>query len=243
MKLVFLSPHLDDAAYSCGGLIHTRLTHGDSAEVWTVCTADPPTGGLSPFAHMLHSRWGESQNPMSVRRLEDQTALEILGCTWRHLGFRDCIYRDHPLQQGPLIQTAADLFLPDPPIEEPLIAQVAETIRSYASSDSVLVAPLGVGHHIDHHNTRLAAESLGRPLLYYADFPYAAKDPQQISDSLPDGATEITHPISQEGRQAWQNAIAAYTSQLSSFWSSIDQMKLAVELYAQQPFALSLWQK
>ncbi len=242
MKLIFLSPHLDDAIFSCGALINSRLNHGDEVEVWTVCTADPPAGPLSPFAQMLHARWGENQNPIAVRRQEDQTALHSLNCSWRHLGFLDCIYREHPLGGRPLIQKDEDLFPANPSPEIDLIEKMAHAFRAHDSADNIVVAPLGVGRHIDHLNTRMAAESLRRPLWYYADFPYAAKDPQQLYETIPAGAQQIQQTINEEDKLAWQEGIASYASQLSSFWSSIDQMKLAVELYSRQPFALTLWQ-
>ena len=242
MKLIFLSPHLDDAVYSCGGLIHSRLKHGDTVEVWTVCTADPPGTTLSPFAQLLHARWGENHNPIAVRRQEDQTALKSLNCPWRHLGFLDCIYREHPFDHQPLIRKDEDLFPVNPPPESGLIERIAEAFRVHHSSEGILVAPLGVGRHIDHLNTRLAAESFNCPLWYYADFPYAARNPQQLKGTIPVGAREIQHTLDDEDRLAWQEGIASYRSQLSSFWSSIDQMKLAVELYSRQPFALTLWQ-
>ena len=233
---------MDAAVYACGALIHARLKQGDAVEVWTVCTADPPETQLSPFAQELHNRWGETQNPVALRRQEDQTALQSLNCSLKHLAFPDCIYRMHPYEHRPLIQKAEDLFSFTAPPEKQLIETIADAFRAHGTSDCMLVSPLGVGGHIDHLNTRLAAESLERPLWYYADFPYAAKDPQQLIDTLPAGAKEMPYAITNDDKLAWQEGIASYGSQLSSFWTSIDQMKLAVELYARQPYALTLWQ-
>ena len=42
--------------------------------------------------------------------------------------------------------------------------------------ERVLVATLGAGGHVDHRLVRLAAEAVhGAGLLYYEDYPYAAK--------------------------------------------------------------------
>jgi LmbE family N-acetylglucosaminyl deacetylase len=106
-----------------------------------------------------------------------------------------------------------------------------------------LIVPLAVGRHIDHRNTRLAAEYLGLPLHYYADFPYAAMDPAQVNTSVPEDATPIPFDISDQALEAWQDAIACYSSQISSFWSSLEEMRSAVAEYASQPLARTLWKK
>ena len=57
MHWIFLSPHYDDAALSCGGIIWEAVRRGAQVSIWTVCAATPPTGQLSPFAEELHARW------------------------------------------------------------------------------------------------------------------------------------------------------------------------------------------
>ncbi|MBA4379671.1 MAG: PIG-L family deacetylase, partial [Anaerolinea sp.] len=58
MRWIYISPHLDDAVLSCGGLIWEQSHAGTQVEIWTVCTGDPPEGPLSPFAEVLHAEWG-----------------------------------------------------------------------------------------------------------------------------------------------------------------------------------------
>ena len=53
---VYLSPHLDDAVLSCGGMIHRQAQAGERVVVVTVCAGDPPPGPLSDFARSLHER-------------------------------------------------------------------------------------------------------------------------------------------------------------------------------------------
>ena len=33
---IYLSPHLDDAVYSCGGMLWEQVQRGVQAEVWTI---------------------------------------------------------------------------------------------------------------------------------------------------------------------------------------------------------------
>jgi len=42
---------------------------------------------------------------------------------------------------------------------------------------------------------------------------------------------------------AWQAGVAAYTSQISSFWPGLEEMRCAIESYARTPPGHSLWKK
>lgn len=240
-KTIYLSPHLDDAIYSCGGIIWEQLQEGTLVEVWSIFTADPPINTISPFAESLHQRWGEQQNPMLVRREEDINALDLLGCKWRHLNYPDCIYRRDSSTGEPIIKTVDDLFALNYRVEQDLVQAVVADLMKYLYKGSKLVVPLSVGDHIDHRVTRLAAEKLGVPLTYYPDFPYAANDPDQIATCLPGPSRPLFHRISDDGLNAWQNGIASYRSQMSSFWESIDAMRSALQEYSTNPVSCTFW--
>jgi hypothetical protein len=104
-----------------------------------------------------------------------------------------------------------------------------------------LVTPLGVGGHIDHRITRLAAEALHRPLHYYADFPYAGGHPDEVKVKLKAGMLARYYPPSEAGLRSWQKATAAYVSQISTFWPSMDAMKSALLEYSQSELGNTLW--
>src|SRR3972149_1310758 len=90
---VYLSPHLDDAVFSCGGLIARQSSGGDDVQVVTIFAGDPPVGELPPFAYELHRRWGGEGSPMGLRRAEDHVACGRLGASVVHLPIPDAIYR------------------------------------------------------------------------------------------------------------------------------------------------------
>ena len=57
---IYLSPHLDDVALSCGGQIH-QLTHrpgGQEVLIVTLMAGVPPPGPVSAFAREQHVAWG-----------------------------------------------------------------------------------------------------------------------------------------------------------------------------------------
>jgi len=247
MTKIYLSPHLDDAVFSCGGIIFQETSKGESVEVWTYATADPLMNELTPFARLLHERWGNPAHPVRERREEDIKALSTLRCGWKHLGFLDCIYRRDELTNEPLIHMDDDLFLPLVGREKNQIDRMTLVTQSLLAhqlpGETKIYSPLAIGGHIDHQITRAVAERLGMPLHYYADFPYSAKNPTAIETSLPGGVEAVREEISARGLAAWQEAIACYQSQISSFWHSSDEMKQAVENYATYPVARTRWRK
>ena len=75
MHWIYLSPHLDDAVLSCGGLIWEQVQLGERVEIWTIFAGDPPAEMLTPFAEELHTRWGCGLNAVEIRRLPKRKLL------------------------------------------------------------------------------------------------------------------------------------------------------------------------
>ena len=236
MTTIFLSPHFDDAAYSCGGLIWELIRQGEAVEVWTVCSGKPPDRPLTPFAELLHARWETTgAEVIAIRRGEDEAACRRLGAGRRYFDVPDCIYRWLPGDQ-PLVNQEEDLWQPVHPGEAGLIASISGRVKEMLPSGSTLVCPMGIGKHVDHRITRLAAETAvggGKEscLGYYADLPYVLRLNGQNLPVEP-GWEEKLFPLSIGGLDAWQDAVAAYASQLSSFWSGEDEMREQMAAYA-----------
>src|SRR5512138_2201689 len=90
MRWIYLSPHLDDAVLSAGGLIYDQTQAGIPVEIWTfMCGNRPKEYGDSPFAQKLHAEWGFSSAEETVRerRLEDRNAAAVVGATVTHFDF------------------------------------------------------------------------------------------------------------------------------------------------------------
>jgi hypothetical protein len=104
-----------------------------------------------------------------------------------------------------------------------------------------LVSPLAVGGHIDHRLVQAAAASLELPLWYYADYPYSARHGFDPTLWLGKGRPVYSRPLSLQAVSAWQNAVAAYTSQISSFWPGLAEMRAAIAAYAGLKPGHSLW--
>jgi LmbE family N-acetylglucosaminyl deacetylase len=229
MDWIYLSPHLDDVALSVGGLLWEQSQAGERVSIWTICAGDPPSGDLSPFAESLHKRWKTGARSMSVRRAEDIRSCKRLGANYVHFDIPDCIYRRSPINGEHLYTNEDSLWIPVHADEEILITQLAEWIKSILPTDARVVCPMTLGDHVDHRLTRSAAERLKLPLWFYADYPYLLeKENLKVLDQFKSRVI----PISSEGLLAWQEAVTAHQSQISTFWSSSHEMRRAIKEYA-----------
>ncbi len=241
MNWIYLSPHLDDAVLSCGGLIWEQVQSGEPVEVWTLCAGYPPPTPLTPVAEALHTRWQTSaSDAVSTRRAEDEAACRRVSAAWRHFDLPDCVYRRLPDGEA-VVTTDQGMFAPIHPGEAYLVDWVYDQLRSSQPAGAQLVAPMTVGGHMDHRIVRSAAERLGGDLLYYADFPYAAQHPQELADVSAAFVPGYSLPVSQAGLRAWQDGVAAYQSQISTFWASRSQVDAAVEHYCRGGTGNTLW--
>ncbi len=242
---IYLSPHFDDAVLSCGGLIWQQAQSGQRVEIWTVCAGEIPPGPLTPFAGELHARWGTGVGSVARRGLEDEAACAAVGAAWRRFTLPDCIYRRLPGSGEPLVNGEDDLWRPIHPGE----AYLVEEIRGWIAGELVvaaagrggrarrthLVSPLTVGGHVDHRLVRAAAEALGAPLWYYADYPYSGKEAFEPRRWLGGDCRAYSRRLSPAALAAWQAGVAAYASQASSFWKDTEEMRRAIRAYARRP--------
>jgi LmbE family N-acetylglucosaminyl deacetylase len=243
MQWIYLSPHFDDVALSCGGLVWEQVRSGDTVSIWTVCAGSAPDGGLSPFAKELHLCWRTNQDATAQRRLEDLHSCQRLGTTSQYFTIPDCIYRLNP-------HTDEFLYISEESLNGSLqradtenISLLREEIKSRIPQDVTLVCPLGLGNHVDHQLTRLAAEGLDRTGWYYADYPYVLRCNEKLEQLEQEGWISQTFPISQEGLVAWQDSIADHASQISTFWKDELEMRVALSDYLEQNQGIRLWRK
>jgi len=248
MPWIYLSPHLDDAALSCGGLIWEQTLAGDEVSIWTICAGNPPEGPLSPFAQSLHERWKTDRYAIANRQREDILACTHLGSRHRHLWVPDCIYRRSESNRASgapiryLYPSEESLFGSLDPDEGELIQEIKGFLTRNLPAEAKIVCPLSLGGHVDHHLVRTAAEMLGRDLWYYADFPYSIRrEPEKVELLQAEGWQPVNHPISINGLAAWQSAVAAYKSQISTFWTNIEEMKADIHDSLEKSGGISLW--
>jgi len=242
MEWIYLSPHPDDIALSCGGLVRRQAQQGDAVSIWTICTGDPPGGAISPFAGQLHARWGVDRRAMAARRKEDRLSCASLGAAHKHFSVPDCIYRRSPVSGKHLYDSETTIFSAVHLDETQLLADLSALIEKHLPPQAQLVCPLALGGHVDHRLTRAAAEVLGNSLWYYADYPYVLRNAEDIPRLLPPGWERQVFELSEADLQAWVRSVAAHQSQISTFWDDLGALRSMLQAYIDQNGGASLWQ-
>jgi LmbE family N-acetylglucosaminyl deacetylase len=239
LRWIYLSPHFDDAVLSCGGLIFEQARQGIPVEIWTIFAGNPPPGPLSAFAQATHFLWGTSDGAETValRKLEDQEAASLVGAKLLHFDLPDCIYRHSP-DGTPLYPES--VLVPVHPSDRRLPKRIARVLKSELLPGDMLGCPLTLGGHVDHVLVRRAAESLRRPLRYYADVPYLLNNPQPLDPAITTMQDEL-FGISEEGLRAWLDGVAAYRSQISSLYNGEGMLEDAIRSYWQSRHGVRLW--
>lgn len=245
MKHVIISPHLDDAVLSCGGVIHHRVKAGDSVLVITIFTGDAATHGvpepLSPFALLQHTYWGSHPRPMTLRRAEDAAALSLLGAEWYHLGYLDAVYRrgaDDAWLYDDLDVLFGQLKADDPmdPSGKGLGTQLAGFVPR--TEPVIVYAPLAVGRHVDHQIVHAAACHLvgrGYRVGFYEDYPYADRPGALETGLQAAGAAGWRAEVlglDAADVGAWANAVGYYRSQLGILFRGAEAMLSQVWSFA-----------
>lgn len=243
---IYISPHLDDVALSCGGQIFLQTQRGERVLVVTVAAGEPQTTKRSTFAQFLHHNWGFSAGEgVVMRRAEDAEACANLGAETMHWHLPDAIYRLHPETEEPLYTSNEDIFGLVHPTEAPLIEEIAQFFSSLPSAARV-VAPLAIGNHVDHQLVHAGAARVWETdLLYYEDYPYVQRHPQGLSDRLQPATSWRSYLISlpYAAVRARLAATRAYASQLSSLFNDDADLEASVRAQIARTGGERLWQK
>ena len=208
---LFLSPHLDDAAFSCAGTLLALQAAGWDICHCTVFTASVP----NPAGFALRCQTDKGIAPevdyMALRRREDAAFAQIVGVSdVRHWDFAEAPHRGYesPAALFAGIRDGDDVWKP-----------VAEALQDLVSAlDPLRVfAPQGLGNHADHLQLILAVrDTLADDLIcWYRDTPYAIREPNAMpSPLLPGDLTEQATPLSEDVLARKVAGACAYESQI-----------------------------
>jgi hypothetical protein len=236
MQHVYLSPHLDDAIFSCAGLIFQQRQANESVSVITTCAGIPDGDHLSDFARQYHENWGSLSNPVASRRQEDRGILEKWNVQACHLETLDGIYRT---ADGKFIYPdEVALFSEVLPGEMKSLPQLwkAEIANlGFRAGGTMLYAPLAAGNHVDHQLVRSLAFHLlqeGWRVWFYEEFPHS-EDPATIDKALTwFGLKSFQSNTIRIDLPPKINAMKDYTSQIPFMFGNKEQMSLRVKRFA-----------
>ncbi len=242
---IYLSPHLDDVVFSCGAQIFQHTSRGKSVMIITLMAGEPDPNKLGSYAQSLHQRWRLGSDSVAIRRNEDLLACAFIGAEAVHMPYLDCIYRRDPQTGDPLYQSDPSLFGPIDPSESDLISNLSSRMNDLPQR-SILMAPLGVGNHVDHKITRQAATLTidAARLSFYEEFPYVYPGSDQLIniESNADWKSELI-AILPDALVARIQAMSFYQSQLSTFFKDRQDLSMRVEAYVGKMGGERIWRQ
>ena len=218
---LFLSPHLDDVAFSCGGTVARLAALGWRCVVATVFTRSVSGSTGFALACQLDKGLPAEADYMAIRRDEDRAFAAAVGAETDWLDLPEAPHRGYASAQA--------LFGPpreDDGVGPDVEAAIAEAIRRCAPAH--VFAPLGLGGHVDHRHVALAVRRGVRsaPVAWYRDAPYALRTGAGAADA----ASAVS--LDAAALAAKLAGCAAYRTQLAFQWGGVAAMRAALADYA-----------
>jgi len=229
-RIVVVSPHMDDAILSCGGLLIDLVGKMECVTV-TVCTADPENTDPSNPPHGIALP--------SQRRDEEVSAMRALGCRLVQLNLLDAIYRCSESNQNLLYPSLDSLWtLPgaeDTQHPRAFLEGLKPFLAEAQQRPTLFLTPAGIGHHVDHilcTQNLLAQLSSDDSVLLYEDFPYVVD--QGVHVGVADSAEKALARLKVRGETCFEHGaqvdakmslISHYESQIDSIFGSHDNVR------------------
>lgn len=242
----FISPHLDDAALSAGGLMAHFKRSGVPVAVATVFTkGDSPTTLSAKKFLRLSGFPGNTALLFRARSREDINAFRTIGIKPAHLGFVDALWRKIP--SPGLIRRTLGRLLPefihvypmyrflvasnkisrrDRPLKEEVKEKLSKLIAK--KENFIVFCPLGLNAHVDHVLTREACLlAFGGRVILWSDFPYNIRNAPKADEIAEIGiaAFEWKENFSEKLKM-----IEEYKSQLKGLFPD-GNIRLVPEIY------------
>lgn len=174
--IIYVSPHLDDAAYSCSGHIRQLRKLGKKVLVLTVFSKgvdaiqqDGPPLELNIFSEM------------EGRLQEDMECMRELDVDWCYLDFQEVVFRHgiaHKTRCLPyhIIRSFVASWFLSRRANQKLVQAVSQVLEEVLVKTQCkwLVGPAGIGFHPDHLIVHRACSRVTSSVLswFYYDFPY-----------------------------------------------------------------------
>ena len=217
---IVLSPHLDDATLSLGGLIAKSTHSADSPIIATVFSGTPKVATSTVWD--TKSGFKNSNEAMTTRLSENNDSAYILNSQVVNMGYLDNEYRGNTATTS---------------LENKIATDIIKLIRSHDTSTSSMevygpaVFPGNVSH-VDHailHDAYMDAISQYKPrgivtFFIYEDFPYAKEagvPKTDITKTLRSNEPQFSYapiyiPLTKYIVSVKEDAIKAYGSQLTA---------------------------
>jgi LmbE family N-acetylglucosaminyl deacetylase len=225
LKILILSPHRDDAAFSLSIAITNWLIARHTVTILNIFTRSR----YAPYSDAAFVHENDELSYVTAMRLrEDEAFLRRITQNLpkglkNHLHMAHLNLKDAPIRLRIPLEAVNDTRVnpADPSIEK---IRKALTKQSEAGTMQALVVPAALGNHIDHLTVREAAQpfTANLPAAFYEDLPYATTHPSAATDleALRESAAErndLLTPITYQLESATdfkRKLVLGYASQI-----------------------------
>ncbi len=165
--VVVLSPHFDDAPLSLG----QSMLNGELASERVVVGI---IFGRTNWQRWFHPTPRRTPIVSAIRRAEEMVNARRFGYRCRVARLPEVILRTGEMDSATFLDPSSNPIPDD--LDGSMISDIEAVIQPWISGADRIIAPLGVGGHLDHRLVREAARGLvdADRLEFYEDRPYAS---------------------------------------------------------------------
>ncbi len=193
-KVIFISPHFDDAIGSCAGWIGQLKQNNANVEIVTV---------MSDCEEFRHK--------------EDEKVCNVLDVNRKELGIKECIKRTD--KDGNLLYPhTGDEFMLLHENDYELQDYLLSILENYDRQQVRFYFPAAIGHQVDHiilYNIGVILYYKGWKVTFYSDFSYNGNYPQNMK--------EIRYPLTKEQQSHKKRLIEMYSSQILRLFETYEE--------------------
>jgi LmbE family N-acetylglucosaminyl deacetylase len=187
-KVFFVSPHLDDAVFSAGGLLMDLENKSDVTVVNVFTKADTQPYTLSAKRYLFYCGAKDAVTLFEKRKKEDAQVLsgqvkvinlDFVDAQWRKrktniflkglATFIPELVHTYPIYRLNIISGKVSEH------DTSLITSLSDKLEQLIPKSSVVFCPVGFGNHVDHILVRDVCAKLFKHIYYWSDFPYDLK--------------------------------------------------------------------
>jgi LmbE family N-acetylglucosaminyl deacetylase len=176
MKILILSPHMDDAVLSCFDHMRKWKNQATVTVVTVFNTYKQQVDSAASKQYLELSGYNNIAKFQKKRIAEDNAALKHLSIASKRLNMTDAAFRT--IKGISLYPSYSEIFSNTLHQQDSSLSQLTTLLKKLPTYDRIIV-PYGVGNHVDHLITKKAAQRVyGRaPIMYYAEYPYLMHHP------------------------------------------------------------------
>lgn len=249
---IFFSPHIDDAIFSCGGLILKLLPKEKVLIVNVFCGTDQlkEKGYAQKYLRFCHCR--NSKEYFSIRKTEEKALSLKFSFESLFLPFSEALFRSRKrgLSQKYLYNTKKKLFDQVNQHDKALVRKIKESISEIMlktkNKKVVLYFPLGLGKHVDHQIVNQIGKNFSdqnkklknTKIYFYQDFPYELwEDKKKVTlDHKKLFKRENKIFLCQDELDQKKAMINSYPSQVAALFGSKENFEKQFKVYYKNPY-------